>query len=122
MDIFSRIIDDIYGDQFRSVSVTSCSDPDLKFPAWINTGWCYYWALLAKLTFPEAELWSSVGHAFIKLNGRFYDSESPNGTDRATRLKTYQNNKRLSRIFEKDQPIEKFGDQWDIQYITRKLI
>ena len=49
----------------------------------INCGDCYSWAYLAYKIFNKAnvQLWSTSDqcHAFVKVNGKFYDSECVNG-------------------------------------------
>ena len=53
-------------------------------PTDINFGNCYHWAYVAHQLYSRfnIELYSTVdtgGHAFIYLNGKFYDSESTAG-------------------------------------------
>lgn len=50
----------------------------------INDGWCYVWAWLASLAYPEAQLISFDGgsegaHAFIQIGDLYFDSSFPCG-------------------------------------------
>lgn len=45
----------------------------------INEGRCWLWAYIAYRLYPEVELWSTGVHAFIRHQGKFYDSERPRG-------------------------------------------
>lgn len=55
-------------------------------PRLINNGDCYLWARVVSLLVPTAELWavdlSAGAHAFVRLDGRFYDSERLDGCQR----------------------------------------
>lgn len=48
----------------------------------INRGWCYQFALvLARLHADKGvKLHTTVGHAWIEIDGVFYDSDTPQGT------------------------------------------
>jgi hypothetical protein len=50
-----------------------------KNPRKVNYGNCMRWAYTAYHMFPKVELWSNDGHAFIKYQGKFYDSEELDG-------------------------------------------
>jgi hypothetical protein len=50
-------------------------------PSNINCGDCWRWAYYAYRLFPGVELWTNSDHAWIKYNGLYYDSESPNGVE-----------------------------------------
>lgn len=47
---------------------------------WINQGWCYQFAILLR-RLHGGELWYDNGHAWVKINGRFYDSDHPEGVE-----------------------------------------
>jgi len=49
-------------------------------PNEINEGRCWQWAYLARKTFSNVQLWCVDIHAFIKHGGKFYDSETLQGT------------------------------------------
>lgn len=48
-------------------------------PEEINNGQCFVWAYLAHRIFRGTQLMSHDSHAFIKYNGRLYDSENLKG-------------------------------------------
>lgn len=48
----------------------------------INEGQCMFWSYIAYKLYSGVELWSNEDHAFVKYNGKFYDSETPKGVDR----------------------------------------
>ena len=55
-------------------------------PVDINTGMCCHWAWFAKKEYPKAKLFDWVdkesktwGHAFVKIDDYYYDSEAPIG-------------------------------------------
>lgn len=50
-------------------------------PAAINRGQCFIWAYYAYLMFEDVSIWYNNTHAFVKHNGKFYDSQSLNGED-----------------------------------------
>lgn len=45
----------------------------------INTGRCYDWAYIAFCLWPNVTLWTTECHAWVEVDGLFYDSETPNG-------------------------------------------
>ena len=61
----------------------------------INYGNCYHWAYVAHLV-TGGDLCSSWGHAFIKINGKYYDSECLHGANNWKKLRAAQNDYRLS--------------------------
>lgn len=54
---------------------------DLDSTADINKGRCWLWAYIAFRLYKKVELWSFGTHAFVKFEGRFYDSERPIGEE-----------------------------------------
>lgn len=49
-------------------------------PEVINCGWCYNWAYAAYSLY-GGTLCSTTQHAFVKLNGRYYDAEALEGVE-----------------------------------------
>ena len=85
-----------------------------RTPLNINYGNCYHWAYLAHQIFNRCniKLWSTEaagGHAFIEIDGTFYDSESPNGMWPYSRLKTFE---RGYPWFSRRQTLEQFKKFW----------
>src|ERR1022692_947536 len=84
-------------------------------PTDINWGQCFHWAYCAYKVFHKCkiELWSTKvlgGHAFIKMNGKFYDSESPFGEN------TYQELACFKRGFKSNamkQRLSEFEEYWE---------
>lgn len=68
-----------------------------KVPSRINEGNCMRWAYTAYFMFPKVQLWDNVGHAFIKYQGKFYDSEALEGVDDVRDLPTNRGRKLVSR-------------------------
>lgn len=60
----------------------------LSSPAEINRGWCFVWAWIAHRIFPRSQLIYGSGHACIRLDGKFYDSEATSGVDNIEGLPT----------------------------------
>jgi hypothetical protein len=58
--------------------ITKTFFPDVYAPD-INCGDCWMWAYYAWSIYKDVELWDIDCHAFIKYNGKFYDSERPRG-------------------------------------------
>lgn len=52
---------------------------DLDSTADINKGRCFLWAYIAFRLYKRVELWSFGNHAFVRHEGKFYDSERPLG-------------------------------------------
>jgi len=52
----------------------------------INSGNCFNWAYVAYRLYKNVQLWQNSAHAFVKQNGKFYDSESPFGTNHYANL------------------------------------
>lgn len=50
-------------------------------PKEINYGRCFIWAYIAFRLYKRVELWSFNVHAFVRYDGKFYDSERPLGED-----------------------------------------
>lgn len=60
----------------------------------INGGWCYLWAKLIKEKIPNAKLFMVKRnglHIFVKINNRYYDSESIHGVKDWRKLKSFNN-------------------------------
>jgi hypothetical protein len=84
-------------------------------PMDINFGDCCNWAYIAYKVFHKCniELWSTVnygGHAFIKMDGKFYDSESLNGVTFFTELECFRRGYK-SRVI--PQTFEVFRSYWN---------
>lgn len=83
-------------------------------PYQINYGNCYHWAYIAhrliggKLMLTE----DKGGHAWLKYNGFYYDSESIGGTPFFGRLKLFQHNG-LPGVVRSSNTIKEFIDLWD---------
>ncbi len=64
------------------------------FPKEINYGFCYSWAWLSYIHCMNedipAELIRGTGHGFIRINGKYYDSEKPKGVKMARDLPFYK--------------------------------
>jgi len=58
----------------------------------INKGYCFNWAMLAYRTYGGklCTVTNYSGHAFIKLKGKYYDSETPKGVKNWRLLKAYK--------------------------------
>ena len=61
----------------------------------INYGHCYHWAYIAHLV-TGGDLCSSWGHAFIRINGKYYDSEYLHGVISWKKLRAVKNDSRFS--------------------------
>lgn len=55
--------------------------PDYKDVSVINEGECFLWAYIVWCLYEGIELWDCGIHAFVRYNGKFYDSEKPQGED-----------------------------------------
>lgn len=57
---------------------------DFDDPCVINMGWCFVWAWMAHIH-TGAQLWTwwngRAAHAFIEIDGRFFDCDVPRGVD-----------------------------------------
>lgn len=61
---------------FQPALITATYFPHfLGNPKLINQGRCWQWAWLARKTFTNVELWDTCEHAFVRYQGKFYDSE-----------------------------------------------
>lgn len=65
-------------EKFDARFVTKTFFPSFR-AADINTGRCFMWAFLAYKLFQDVELYDTDVHAFVKYNGKFYDSETHKG-------------------------------------------
>lgn len=54
---------------------------DLDDLHYINQGRCWLWAYIAFRLYPRVELWTTGVHAFVRFQGKFYDSERPLGEE-----------------------------------------
>jgi hypothetical protein len=67
-------------DPFQPLIVTATYfDSYINTPQLINQGMCWQWAYLAHKTFKDVELWDTCDHAFVRYQGKFYDSQKPFG-------------------------------------------
>lgn len=96
---------------------------EVSNPQEINYGRCFMWSYLAHQTFCGIELWCMGTHAFVKHRGKFYDSEtlqgSPDWQDlRANNVNVWARqpiHKHLRRPFIKEwdtQPV-RFNTSWN---------
>lgn len=80
----------------------------------INRGHCFAWAYIAFNLFEGVEIWDTDSHAFVKYQGKFYDSDKPEGEEDWKDLpannfgQTHYGRKLVARC----QPIEEFKDLW----------
>lgn len=67
--------------KFQPALVTKEFFPEfINNPRRINFGRCFIWAYVASQMFENVELWDTDMHAFVRYMGKFYDSETLNGT------------------------------------------
>jgi len=88
-------------------------------PYIINCGLCFEWAYIAYMLFDDIELWSNKNHAFIKYNGKFYDSESPEGVCDLEILNCNASFD-LKYLDSKAQRLSEFVEQWGKRSLLRK--
>lgn len=92
--------------------------PPKSYPKDINGGDCFNWAYLANCIY-GGELYSylhdKMGHAFIKINNKFYDSERPNGVKAWDQLPLFQDIKKYRVLIEPQLlPEAKFTQIWPV--------
>ncbi|KKN19841.1 hypothetical protein LCGC14_0941670 [marine sediment metagenome] len=84
----------------------------LSTPGCINWGYCYYWAYVAHKLFGGGLFTDDEhGHAFVKIDGLYYDSETPDGVESWQKLPMLLNRK----VFDDDaelQDLDDFADYW----------
>lgn len=68
----------------------------------INYGRCYDWAYIAHCLYPESNLWMNNGHAWIEINGKFYDSETCRGVKDPNKIRSNS-----TASYWRDRPDEK---------------
>lgn len=104
-------------------------------PEQINEGECFVWAYYAFLIFKDVKLCYTRCHAFVKYNGKYYDSEahagendwrdlkandfgfgsSKNGLEKSVSVKQF-------KYFWRDEP-ERFWTSWqDIEKKAKDII
>ncbi len=88
-------------------------------PEFINYGDCMKWAYIAHALYEGVELYSNKHHAFVKQGGKFYDSESPNGTRdwvsmgcNSRMFQAYHYDRTDSGIKPKKQDMGQFQTRW----------
>lgn len=76
----------------KKITQTFLSECGLNRPGDINWGFCYYWAYVAYKLFGGELVTVDYygGHAFIKVNGLYYDSETPEGVENWSNLLFFQ--------------------------------
>lgn len=77
----------------------------------INCGHCYHWCYIAYRIY-GGSLWYNWGHAFLKLNGKFYDSESLYGVKDLFSLKANKSPRYSSK---RSNTIKEFKEYWDVR-------
>lgn len=55
--------------------------PEYKDVSVINEGECFHWAYVAFRLYKGVQLWDISTHAFVRYDGKFYDSERPLGEE-----------------------------------------
>jgi|SRR3989304_2471428 len=101
--------------------ITNQFFPDVPV-CYINRGYCYYWVYIAKILYPQGELFTLYtygGHAFIKIGDLFYDSDSPKGVRSWKRLKVLKNTPPLDETMLHRQTLKEFAKWWGIR--TRSI-
>ncbi|MHC4213920.1 MAG: hypothetical protein ACYSWP_11160 [Planctomycetota bacterium] len=84
-------------------------------PADINRGWCYYWAYIVYKFFGGILITVKEhggGHAFVEIDGLYYDSETPNGVDCWSSLPFFRHFDLDIDVAEEQVP-ETFIDYWE---------
>lgn len=101
-----------------AITQAMMEDPwfDVQEPLEINEGDCFRWAYVAYLIYGGTLVsfenkW--LAHAFIKIDGKYYDSESPDGVNDWRELMFFKEHPTRIRV---TLPIEmeerKFADFW----------
>lgn len=87
----------------------------IKKPSDVNNGDCYYWAFVA------SQLYGGVlcsvrcrfgSHAFVKIDNKYYDSESPNGVNDWRDLIFFENSRSINFNDCIEQSEKEFLDSW----------
>lgn len=89
----------------------------------INYGQCYDWSWLSYLCWSNrVQLWSSENHAFVKVNGLFYDSEAVDGVCDWRLLRTCRdlNNEFGDRFYDTRDFIYEWADEKHFRKLERK--
>jgi len=81
-------------------------------PRDINRGQCFIWAYYAHLIFKDVQILFNDYHAFVKYNGKFYDSQSLNGETDWRLLKTCKKYPSFSRKTTIDHFKHTWGNLW----------
>lgn len=76
----------------------------------INCGQCMEWAYIAYRLYEDVELYSNHCHAFVKQGGKYYDSESPNGSRSYRGLKC---NQMCGMKYAEKQTLREFQTSWE---------
>ena len=78
-----------------SIAATLCdlTKAHWRNPEQVNQGDCWLWALKAQILVGGrvqcADWPEGGGHAFLSLDGKFYDSEAPDGVHRCQELRCF---------------------------------
>lgn len=86
----------------------------------VNYGKCYDWAFYAYCLFSEVQLWTNWSHAWVEVDGKFYDSRYHMGVTReeATDVRFNRNDNRMVSVQELKEFWNEHGggrrDHWDL--------
>jgi hypothetical protein len=98
-----KLFGSIDGEMITHEFFLNCSEKE------INCGDCMIWAYIAYHLYKNVKLWSNHAHAFVEQNGKFYDSESPQG------IKRWQNldcNSRCKIVHAQELSLKDFKNFW----------
>lgn len=88
----------------------------------INYGYCFNWAYLAYKTIPGAVLCSirdyTYRHAFIKVNGKYYDSMTRKGVPDWTQLKSLREYGSLTKMECDEMSEQVFVEHWKVNGVA----
>ena len=94
--------------------ITNTFFPQYKnYPRRINGGLCMKWAYVAYLLYENVSLCSNENHAFVEQNGKYFDSESPNGIDNHEQLRCCES---FGNYDLWDQNLEEFIEEWKTEF------
>lgn len=87
-------------------------------PRLINCGDCYNWAYIAYISYNRVKLFTIDeygGHAFIKINNKYFDSESPQGIIDWTQLKILRLMGDIRQMYPRQQALDEFLRYWRVE-------
>lgn len=111
--------------ELDTVNKITCLLYRLRDAEEINEGWCFYWAWTVYCLYGGTLCSAGEGHAFIKINNKYYDSECLQGADDWQELRFFRNRAGVRYDYLEEEEERHYFARWSFdpneRLVTRAL-